>query len=121
MTCFKFVSFLSRPYLSINMFHVRFTFKRHAHHTSFKRLPFGSYNHSDKINIFQVNRKCIPSFYINSHKVENGSINSGYFRKSIRECENGRNFHTSAPRHIHPILWAVFRPALKLMAVLTGR
>lgn len=119
MTCFKFLSFLSRPNLSINMCHFMFIFKRATH--TFKRVPFGSYNHSDKINIFQVNRKCITSIHINSHKVKNGSINLRYFRKSIRECENGRNFHTSEPRHIHPIMWAVFRPALKLMAVLTGR
>lgn len=120
MTCYKFISFLSKPYLLINMCHVRFIFKRHTH-ISFKRMPFESYNHSYKINIFQVNRKCIPSFHINSHKVENGCINSGCFRKSIREYENGRNFHTSRPRHLHPIIWVVFRPALKLMAVLTGR
>lgn len=120
MTYYKFVSFLSKPYLLTDMCYTRFIFNRHTH-MSFKRMPFQSYNHSNKINILQFNRKSISSFHINSYKVESGCINSGYYRKLVREYENGRNFHTSRPRHLHPIIWAVFRPALKLMAVLTGR
>jgi len=32
-----------------------------------------------------------------------------------------RSFHTSSPRHVHPIIWVFLKPVLKGVAFLTGR
>jgi len=32
-----------------------------------------------------------------------------------------RSFHTSSPRHFHPVVWIFVKPAIKLVAFITGR
>jgi hypothetical protein len=32
-----------------------------------------------------------------------------------------RQFHTSSPRYVHPLIWVFVKPALKGLAWITGR
>ncbi|CAF3416917.1 unnamed protein product [Rotaria socialis] len=43
------------------------------------------------------------------------------FSYLIRQKLVVRQFHTSSPRHIHPLIWIILKPALKGAAWLTGR
>lgn len=44
-----------------------------------------------------------------------------FFRPIYQKPFLARPFHTSSPRHVHPLIWVFLKPALKGVAWLTGR
>ena len=121
MSNFMLVSFLSKCRSSISMGHIKYIFKSPTYTISFKRAASQSFHNLNRLNNLKISNKGMASFQLSIYKVRNCKINSEYFRKSIKECGNGKYFHTSERRYIHPIMWTVFRPLMKLMAVITGR
>ncbi|KFM82733.1 Metalloendopeptidase OMA1, mitochondrial, partial [Stegodyphus mimosarum] len=54
-------------------------------------------------------------------RVTSKDQNLCFAEKILKYSQCSRYFHTSERRNVHPVVWIVFRPLLKLVAVLTGR
>ncbi|XP_042901801.1 metalloendopeptidase OMA1, mitochondrial [Parasteatoda tepidariorum] len=98
-----------RPVATINKISL---LNNNAIKTSHYNVLFSSFNHNKLCNL-KYDLK-------NFSQIEFHSRNRN-FKSSFSRIVLYRSFKTSEPRKIHPIFWFVFKPFLKLTAILTGR
>lgn len=118
MTYFKFIS-VFRVNLPPNLNQSRVFVRNHVGFCNFKDIVSRSDASLIRITNFKT-IKIIPICMSQSCSVRYKSIKV-YVRQPIKLHGYFRSIHTSEHRFFHPILWVVFRPVLKFMALLTGR